>query len=163
MNIIAPEATILWTSIVFILLFVLLRKFAWKPILSAVNTREERIEEALKAAELAEQKVNELKASNEKVLQEAREQKEAILKEAQELKNSIVEEAKESAVAQAEQIISNAQAQTQQQKAAMINEVKEMVTNTALKITEQIISERLTDDAKYNSIIDKELETFNLN
>lgn len=163
MNIIAPESTILWTSIVFVLLFILLRKFAWKPILSSVNAREEHIDQALKAAELAKKEVSELKASNDKILQEAREQKETILKEAQELKNSIVEEAKETAVKQAEQIIANAQAQTEQQKAAMINDIKTIVTDTALSITEQIISERLNDDAKYNSIIEDELKAFNLN
>ncbi|MGB1620816.1 MAG: F0F1 ATP synthase subunit B, partial [Schleiferiaceae bacterium] len=79
-----------WQSLVFLLLIFLLRKYAWKPILNAVNEREQSIEGALKAAEKARQEMESLQASNEAILKEAREERERILKEARDMKNNIV-------------------------------------------------------------------------
>ena len=84
----------IWQVLVFVLLIFLLRKFAWKPILDAVNEREESIEGALKAAEKAREDMKSLQADNEAVLREAREERERILKEARDMKNKMITDRK---------------------------------------------------------------------
>ena len=80
MNFTAPESLIFWTTIIFIVFFILLRKFAWKPILSAVKRREESINEALVSAETARREMQNLTAENERILQEARLERDNMLK-----------------------------------------------------------------------------------
>ena len=91
----------IWQLLVFVALIFLLKKYAWKPILDAVNAREESIEGALKAAEKAREEMKALQSDNEAILKEAREERERILKEARDMKNKIVAEAKEAASAEA--------------------------------------------------------------
>ena len=79
---------IIWTTIIFILLLVVLKKFAWKPILSAVDERNKSIEEALKSADKAKEEMALLNADNEKILAEAKSQRDELLKEAREIANS---------------------------------------------------------------------------
>ena len=99
---------IFWTTITFILLLVLLGKFAWKPILNAIKTREKSIEDALASAESALRDMRELRTNNEKILAEARNERDAIIKEAREAKDAIVNEAKSKAQKESDRIISSA-------------------------------------------------------
>ena len=98
-----------WQAVVFILLLLLLRKFAWKPILNAVNEREQGIKDALESAERAKLEMANLQADNEKLLQEARAEREAMMKEAREIKVKMISDAKEEAQAEANKTIANAQ------------------------------------------------------
>ena len=88
MNFIHPESLSFWTLIVFVCLLLLLRAFAWKPILKALKEREDSINHALEAADEAKKEMANLKADNEKLLTEARQEREAILKEAREIKRA---------------------------------------------------------------------------
>lgn len=91
MDLITPEVgLIFWQTIVFLVLMLILAKFAWKPILGAVRTREESINEALASAEDARKEMQNLKADNEKLLQEARAERDEILKEARQLKEKMI-------------------------------------------------------------------------
>lgn len=163
MNVIAPEATILWTSIVFLLLLTLLRKFAWKPILGAVKSRENSINEALQTAEKAREEIKDLKADNERVLAEAREEREAILKEAHEVKVSLIEEAKADAEAKAKTILEGAKMEIKGYRDVLVQEMKKTAAETALAITEEVLSTKLGDDKVYNEVMKKELENFKMN
>ena len=101
---------IIWTTIIFTLLLIVLKKFAWKPILSAVDERNKNIEEALKSADKAKEEMALLNADNERILAEAKTQRDALLKEAREIKEEIINEAKENADKEAEMIINSAKA-----------------------------------------------------
>ena len=91
MGLLTPDTgTIVWTFIGFLAVFLILKKFAWKPILHAIKERDDSIANALKAAEKAKQEVSRLEASNEKILTEARLEREKIIKEARELKESMI-------------------------------------------------------------------------
>jgi len=118
--------------LVFVLLIFLLRKFAWKPILNAVNEREESIEGALKAAEKARQEMKSLQADNEAVLREAREERERILKEARDMKNKMITEAKAAAATEADKAIVSAKAAIEAEKTAAIAELKNQALNLSL-------------------------------
>ena len=111
MDLITPSVgLIFWTAVVFIILLVLLRSLAWKPILSAVKDREQSIQDALDAAKKAKEEMALLNAQNEKILKEARAERDAILKEAREMKENIINEAKNSASVEANKLIENAKA-----------------------------------------------------
>ena len=90
----------IWQIVIFVGLILLLKKFAWKPILDAVNEREEGIKNALESAENAKKEMQDLQADNQRILQEARLERDSMLKEAREMKEKIVADAKNEAQAQ---------------------------------------------------------------
>ncbi len=110
MQLTSPESLIFWTTIIFVVFFILLRKFAWKPILGAVQSREESINNALASAESARLEMLNLTASNERILQEARVERDALLKEAREMKEKMIADSKAEAQAQGEKMIEQAKA-----------------------------------------------------
>lgn len=113
----SPEpGTMLWTSIAFLVVLGLLKKFAWKDILKALKDREEFIERSLKSAEEAKAQMSGLKADNEKLLAEARLEREQILKEAREVKEKIMSDAKLSATDESNRLINAARAEIEKEK-----------------------------------------------
>lgn len=99
---------IFWTTITFLLLLFLLGKFAWKPILNAIKTREEGITKALASAESALKDMRELKAANETIMAQARAERDTMLKEARETKETIIKEAQQKAQSEADRILKTA-------------------------------------------------------
>ena len=140
MDLVTPDiGLVFWTTLVFLIVLVILRRMAWKPILNAVNEREESIENALAAAEKAKEEVANLKADNERILQEARVERDSILKEAREMKDAIVAEAKEKATAEGEKMIASAQEAIDNQKQAALTELKNQVADLSIEIAERIL------------------------
>ncbi len=152
-----------WQSIIFIALIFLLRKFAWKPILNAVNEREASIEEALESAETARLKMAELKSSNEQLLNEARAERDEMLKEARGIKDGIVAEAKTQANAEGEKIIAAARESIQHEKMAAITDLKNQVAVLSIEIAEKILKDELSSADKQKAIIDNVVKDINLN
>ena len=107
-----------WQSLLFIVLLLLLRKFAWNPILNAISEREEGIKNALEEAENARKEMQNLTADNERILKEARIERDTLLKEAREIKENIISEAKGAAQVEATKVIEQAQATIQAEKQA---------------------------------------------
>ena len=126
-----------WQLVLFVGLVLLLKKFAWKPILDSVNNREEGIKKALDSAEKAKREMENLQADNEKLLQEARMEREAMLKEARDLKSKMIEDAKGEAENQANKIIQQAQATIESEKKAAISELKSQVASLSIEIAEK--------------------------
>ncbi len=147
-----------WQAIILIILIVLLRKFAWKPILDSLNSREEGIREALESAEKAKQEMANLKADNEKMLQEARAERDTMLKEAQDMKKNIMAEATEDATEKANTIIANAQETINAEKKAALAEIKTQVAELSLEIAEKVTKQKLNDDKSQMDLVNKMLE-----
>lgn len=154
---------IFWTSIVFILLLVLLGKFAWKPILNAIKEREQGIESALKSAEAAKKEMENLKAGNEKILNEARAERDALLKEARDTKDAIVSEAKLKAQKDADRILSAAREQIIAEKNAAIADLKAQVASLSIDIAEKILKSELSSDEKQKTLVNNLMKDVNLN
>lgn len=160
MDLITPSVgLIFWTAVVFIILLVLLRSLAWKPILSAVKEREQSIEDALNAAKKAKEEMALLNAQNEKIMKEARAERDAILKEAREMKENIINEAKNSATVEANKLIENAKAAIQNEKASAMADIKNQVGQLSIEIAEKILTKELSDksaqEALVNDVIDQ--------
>jgi F-type H+-transporting ATPase subunit b len=146
-----------WQLILFIVLVLLLRKFAWKPILDAVEKRESGIEDALKSAELAKLEMQNLQADNQKLLQEARAERESMLKDAREIKNKMIEDAKSEAQEQANKIIEQAQATIEGEKKAAIAELKTQMAGLSIDIAEKVMREELSNKDKQLKLVESML------
>ncbi len=154
---------IIWQTIIFVILFFLLAKYAWKPILNSLRIREGSIQSALDAAEKAKEEMAKLQADNKKMMDEARVERDVILKEAREVANSIKEEAKEDAAKQAEKMIADAKAAINTEKQAALSDVKNQVAGLVLEVTENILREKLQDDKAQTVLIEKYVKDANLN
>jgi len=154
---------IFWTGVVFLLLFGILTKFAWKPILNAIKTREKNISDALASAEGALNDMRELRANNEKILAQARGERDALLKEARETKDSIVAEAKSKAQAEADRIMSNAREQIINEKNAAVADLKVQVASLSIEIAEKILKSELSNDDKQKTLVNSLMKDVNLN
>ena len=152
-----------WQTLIFLLLIFLLRKFAWKPILDAVNEREEGIKNALLSAEIAKKDMQNLKSDNEKLLAEARVERDVILKEAREIKDKIVSEAKDEAQVQAGKMIEQAKAAINSEKNAAMAELKNQVSTLSIEIAEKILKSELTDKESQTKLVEKMLGDVKLN
>ncbi|MDZ7613431.1 MAG: F0F1 ATP synthase subunit B [Flavobacteriaceae bacterium] len=152
-----------WQILILILLVWLLNKFAWKPILNAVNEREEGIKKALEEADKARQEMADLNASNEKILKEARAEREKMLKEAREIKESLITEAKDEAKMQADKIITQAKTTIENEKQAAIVELKKQVAELSVGIAEKVIKDELSNKEKQIRLIDKMLDEAAIN
>ena len=152
-----------WQIIIFVLLLLLLRKFAWKPILNAVNERETGIKNALDAAEKAKLEMQKLQADNEKLLQEARAEREVMMKEAREIKAKMIADAKEEAKAEADKTIAQAQVAIESEKKSAIAELKQQVASLSLEIAEKVVKNELSDKEKQLKLVDEMLGDAKLN
>lgn len=154
---------IFWTTIVFVILLVLLGKYAWKPILSAIKTRENNITEALLSADKALNDMRELQSNNEKIMNQARAERDSMLKEARETKDSIVNEAKQKAQAEADRILTTAREQIQNEKNAAVAELKNQVAVLSIEIAEKILKSELSNDDKQKALVTNLVKDLNLN
>ncbi len=152
-----------WQMILFVLLLLLLKKFAWGPILNALNTREEGIKNALDAAENAKLEMQNLQADNQKLLQEARAERETMIKEAREIKEKMISDAKGEAQVEADKLIANAQAAIESEKKAAIVEIKNQVANLSIEIAEKVVKNELADKDKQLKLVESMLNDATLN
>ncbi len=155
--------TVFWTTLIFLVFFLVLRKFAWKPILSAVKSREEMIKGSLESAEKAREDMKKLQADNEAILRKAREEREVILKDAREVRDKMISEAKDKASAEAEKLVDKARIDIEREKVKALTEIHEQVAYLSVEIASILIGENLKDKDKQNKLIDDYLKELDLN
>lgn len=164
MDLLTPgTGLIIWQLIVFLLLFFLLSKLAWKPIVSSLKERELSIQNALDTAEKARQEMSQLKSDNEKLLKEAREERDKILKEAREASNRMKEDAQHEAKKSADKIIEDARAAINIEKQAALKEIKIQVAMFSLEIAEKLIKQKLSDDKSQKQLVETYLKDIKIN
>lgn len=164
MDLITPgSGLIFWQLFGFLGLLFILIKFAWKPMLAALEERESSIENALKAAESARNEMANLKADNEKLLTEARLERDTILKKAQEASVKMIEDAKIEASKVAAQQIENAKAVIETEKRAALTEVKNQVAILTLEVTEKLLRRTLSDEKAQKALVDEFVKDIKLN
>jgi len=154
---------IIWTTIIFTLLLIVLKKFAWKPILNAVDERNKSIEDALKAADKAKEEMALLNADNERILTEAKKERDSLLKEAREIKETIISEAKKNATIEADKIIVSAKSQINNDKMKALVELKNQIAGFSIEMTEKILKSELSDKKKQKELIEEALKNDQLN
>ncbi|MFT4856129.1 MAG: F-type H+-transporting ATPase subunit b [Algoriphagus sp.] len=164
MDLITPgTGLIFWQLFGFLGLLFILIKFAWKPMLAALDERESSIENALKSAETARNEMANLKAENEKLLAEARLERDIILKKAQDASVKMIDEAKEDAIKAGAQMIASAKAVIETEKKAALADIKTQVASLSIEITEKLLRKNLSDDKAQKELVDGFLNELKLN
>lgn len=153
----------IWQTIIFVGLIFLLKKFAWKPILDAVNEREEGIKNALLSADNARKEMQNLQADNQRILQEARMERDSLLKDAREMKDKMVADAKNEAQAQGLKMIEQAKAAIESEKNAAMAELKLHVATLSLEIAEKLLKDELSNKEAQIKLVEKMLGDAKLN
>ena len=152
-----------WQTLLFVILVFFLRKYAWKPILSAVDDREKGIKNALEAAEKAKGEMENLNADNERILEEARIERDSLLKEAREMKESIINEAKDKANKEADKILISSKEQILNEKMKALTELKNQVASLSIEMSEKVLKSELSDAEKQKEFVSNSLKQSELN
>lgn len=151
-----------WQLFIFVGLVLLLKKYAWKPILDTVNERESSIKDALSAAAAAREEMESLQADNQRILKEARAERDTLLKEARTTSNQIVEQAKAEAKKEADKIMQQTQEAIANEKAAAVEDLKRQVAGFSLDIAEQVLRSELESESKQKQLVEKLLSDVKL-
>ena len=154
---------VIWTTIAFLTVLFILRKFAWKPILKGLKDREESIDNALSAAERARNEMANLQADNERLLQEARVERDRILKEARDMRDAMVNDAKGKAQEEADRMIAAAREAIANEKNRAVAELKNQVANLSIEIAEKLVRQNLAGEAANQELAEKLADDAKLN
>jgi len=155
--------TLVWSTVIFVLFFLILTKFAWKPILSAVKARDEMIKGSLESAEQAREEMLKLQSDNETILRKAREERENILKEAREVRDKLISEARGKASEEAEKLIEKARVGIEGEKRKALSEIREQVATLSVDIASKLLGEKLKQSGEQEKLIDNYLNDINFN
>lgn len=164
MELLLPDfGLFLWTLIAFLIFFFLLKKFAWKPILGALEERESGIAESIATAEKVKKEMATMKAENETLLSEARAERTQMIKEAKETKDKMIAEAKDQAKSEAAKVIADARMQIQNEKMAAITDVKNQMGNLVIEVSEKVLRKELSDKGAQENYISQLASEIKLN
>jgi F-type H+-transporting ATPase subunit b len=164
MDLLLPHlGLIFWTLLSFVIVLLILKKFAWKPIIQSLNERETNIANSISMAERVKLEMAQLKNDNELLLIKAREERATLLKEAKETKDKMINYAKEEAKVAASKIIADAQASINHQKLAALTEIKNQVGNLVIEVSEKVLRRELANKSEQETYIKQLAEEAKLN
>ena len=164
MQLVTPDIGLLfWMLVSFLIVFFILKKFAWKVILNMLHERESSIEQALKAADKARDEIEKMQAANEQILNEARVEREKIFREAQEVKDKIVGEAREQAIKEKEKIMIDARASIETEKNLAIREIRNTAAELSVQIAEKLLRRELSNDQKQKELVEQMIKEMPVN
>ena len=149
--------TLFWTVVIFTLFFLILKRFAWKPVLNIVKQRDEMIKGSLASAEKARKEMLKLQSDNEAILKKAREERETILKEARDVRDKLIAEAKGKASEEAEKLIDKARTGIEREKAIALADIREQVASLSVDIASKLLGEKLKQTGEQQKLIDNYL------
>jgi len=156
MQLVTPDIGLLfWMLVSFSIVFFILKKFAWKPILNMLQERDHSIEKALKTAEKARASIEKLQAENARILEEAHTEREKIFNEAMVIKEKIVGEAREQAVKERDKIINDARAAIESEKVAAIRDMRNVATELSVQVAEKLLRRELSTDVKQKELVEQ--------
>ena len=164
MDLLIPSTGLLfWMTITFLVVFFLLWKFGFPVITGMVAERKAFIDESLRKAHEANERLANIQKEGESILQEAREKQAQILKEAAETRDAIVEKAQEKARAEGARLLDDAKAAIEQEKKAAIADIRKQVATLSVEIAEKVLRANLKDDASQMALIDRMLDDVSTN
>ena len=164
MDLLLPHlGLIVWTVLAFLVVLLILKKFAWKPILKGLNDRETNIANSIATAEKVKLEMSQLKSENEALLVAAREERGIMLKEAKEIKDRMINDAKEEAKVQATKIITEANAAIQNQKMAALTDIKNQVGKMVIEVSEKVLRRELANKSEQENYVKQLAEEIKLN
>lgn len=164
MELITPGlGLIFWMTLPFLILLLILKKFAWKPILNTLKERETSIHNALHAADMAKEEMKKLQFSNEELLRQAKDERDAILSDARKVRDAIIEESKERAKEEAGRIMAAARDNIENEKMAAMTDLKNLLAEMSLDIATRVLEHELADKGAQEKFIRQQLDSANFN
>ncbi len=164
MELVTPDiGLVFWQTVVFLIVFAVLALFVWKPIISALKTREHQIEDALRAADNAKKEMEQIRSDNEYLLQEARVERDQLLKDAREEASHVVEHAKAETSNITQQMIHDAREAIEGERRVAVKEIKELVASLSIEVAEKILREKLSDGKSQKALVDKFIKEIEIN
>lgn len=164
MGILTPDpGLVFWTSLSFITLLLIMKRYAWKPILRSLKLREERITFSLRDAELAREEMVKMEETRRQMMEKARLERDGLIREAWALKDEIVQEAKLAAQNEASKIMEKAREQINRERKAAIADIRNQVGLLSLDIAEKILREEMHSAEKQQSVMEKYLKNVEFN
>jgi F-type H+-transporting ATPase subunit b len=164
MDLITPDfGLFFWMLVTFMLVFIILKRFAWKPIVHALKERNENIREGLENADLAKNELAQVKVKSDKILSESIVERDKLIRQGRELKEKITSEAREQAEAEARKIVEAAKMLIEEEKIAAINQIKVQIASLSVEIAEKILRKKLEDDTVQKELMSSLLDEFKLN
>tara|TARA_A100001011_G_scaffold247228_1_gene255473 strand:+ start:6776 stop:7276 length:501 start_codon:yes stop_codon:yes gene_type:complete len=144
-----------WQLLIFVGLILILKKFAWKPILDTLNERENSIKESLESAQKAKDEFSKIKADNEKILSSAKKERDFIISDAKKTGREIIEDSKNVAKLESEKIIENARESIIQEKDLILKDLKSQVVDISVEIASKILQKELNEKQKQDDYTEK--------
>ncbi len=158
-SILTPDLGLLvWMLVAFVIVFVVLAKFGFPAITKMVNARKSYIDTSLRNAREATERLANIQAESEALVQQAREQQAAILKDAKATSDAIIAEAHSKAKSETERMLSEAKMQIANEKQAAIRDIKAQVAQLSVSIAEKVLRQDLQSDKAQMALIDRLLE-----
>ena len=144
-----------WQLLIFVGLILILKKFAWKPILDTLNERENSIKESLESAQKAKDEFSKIKADNDKILSNAKKERDFIISDAKKTGREIIEDSKNLAKLESEKIIENARESIIQEKDLILKDIKSQVVDISVEIASKILQKELNEKQKQDDYTQK--------
>ena len=144
-----------WQLLIFVGLILILKKFAWKPILDTLNERENSIKESLESAQKAKDEFSKIKADNDKIISDAIKERDFIISDAKKTGREIIEESKNSAKLESEKIIENAKESIRTEKDLILKDLKSQVVDLSIEIASKILKKELNEKQNQDDYIQK--------
>jgi len=164
MQLLLPKiGLILWTLVAFGIVFFILAKYAWKPILKSLDEREKNISDSILSAENMKKEMSQMQSENEALLAKAREERSQMMREAKEMRDKMIQDAKEQARKETNKIVADAQTVINQQKMAAITDLKNQVGNLVLEVSEKVLRRELNDKEAQEKYIQQLAQDIELN
>ncbi len=164
MHLITPDfGLFFWMLVTFMLVFIILKRFAWKPIVQALKERENNIREGIENAEQASEELANVKVKSEKVISDAIVERDQLIRQGRELKEKIISEARLQAEAEAKKIVEASKKLIEEEKTAAINQIKVQIASLSVEIAEKILRKKLEDDIMQKELMTSLLDEFKLN
>lgn len=159
MSLLLPDSGLLfWMTLVFLIVFLILWKYGFPSIIKMVNDRKAYIDESLRKAGEASEKLANIEKEGEALLRTAREKQAAILREASETRNAIVEKAQAQAHEESARILADAKVEIESEKQAAIREIRTQVADLSVQIAEKILRQKLSSEDMQKNLIDRLLD-----
>ncbi len=164
MGLVSPDyGTIFWMVLAFSVVFFILRKYAWGPVLKMLRERDESIEKALQSADEAREGIARLKSDHEKMLHEAHAERDLLIAEARQIRDQMITKAREDAILETAKVFEHAQRQIESEKLTAINEIRQQVASLSVDIAEKILKRELKDRTQQENLIKEQLSDLKLN
>ena len=159
MELLTPDfGTFFWMLVSFIIVLVILAKFGFPALVNMVNERKQYIDDSLKSAREANEKLSHIKEESESILVEARKEQARILKEAMETRTQIVNEAKDKAKAEGGRLLEEARKQIQKEKEDAIRDIRKQVAELSVEVAEKVLRKQLSSEMEQNGMIERMLD-----